>query len=205
MNIKSFIPLALIVLITCDSSTRNNNSVSQKPVPVPREKVLEFHEAIKSGNINQFRKMAADRRLLDAPDENGLTSLHIAIVHARLSMAQAIINAGADVNATTKYLETPLHLAVSRNKLFQFSPPFLAALLIRKGAKVNACDKNGVTPLHYAVWSLELVKMLVNNGADIHTKAYNMTPLQAAEMCLDRNEGVVRYLKGLMKAEAESL
>jgi len=80
MRRKALTAYSIIILIVCDSSTRNNNSVSQKPVPVPSEKVLEFHKAIKSGDMKHFRKMATDRGLLDAPDEYGLTSLHLAII-----------------------------------------------------------------------------------------------------------------------------
>ena len=57
---------------------------------------------------------------------------------------ESLIANGADVNATDKYNQTPLHLASEKGHLE------MAQLLIANGAEVNATDFEGVTPLHWA-------------------------------------------------------
>jgi hypothetical protein len=68
---------------------------------------------------------------------------------------------------------------------------------IKDGANVNEADRFGWTPLHLAAYngSLEIVKLLVVNGADINTKTYigERTPLYVAS--LNQHQDIVDYLK----------
>ena len=79
-------------------------------------------------------------------------------------IVEALIAAGADVNAKNKFGEAPLHMAAVRG--YQE----IASLLIAQGANVNAKDERGLTPLHAAAWSghKETVALLITNGSEIN-------------------------------------
>ncbi len=89
-----------------------------------------------------------------------------------LEIAEALIEAGADVNALN---------AKGGNVLFNMkdSEINIVKLLIDKGINVNVADRNGYTPLMNAAYmNYELVKMLIEAGADVnHISKYGVTPL----------------------------
>jgi ankyrin repeat protein len=103
-----------------------------------------------------------------------------------ISQVKALLEAGADVNATDELGECPLHIAAVRGYLQAVS------MLIDKGADVNAGDVRGLTPLHAAAWSgnNEIVALLIDKGADINARDEDgVTPLHAAALA-GRNETV---------------
>jgi ankyrin repeat protein len=53
--------------------------------------------------------------ILEAPDEDGHTPLHSAAIRGTKPVLQLLIDAGANINATTKWGDTPLHLAVKHD------------------------------------------------------------------------------------------
>lgn len=59
--------------------------------------------------------------------------------------ARALLLAGADVNAVTMQLRTPLHVAV------KFGSISVVRLLVQWGAEVNSRDGNGKRPRDVAV------------------------------------------------------
>jgi len=80
-------------------------------------------------------------------------------------LAKEHIAAGADVNAKASSNLTPLHLATTAE---------MADLLIKSGANINA--KSGrTTPLMHAAYfgHADVLKRLLENGADIHPRDYN--------------------------------
>ena len=116
---------------------------------------------------------AADRvlRLLDGVDaeELGFSPLHAAARHGSARVAEALLDAGFDVNAG---VFKPLHSAAYNESLE------VAALLIEHGTDVNASDF-GWTPLHYALLvgrrtdhpgyppGLRTANLLIERGADV--------------------------------------
>ena len=64
---------------------------------------------------------------MNAKDEFGYTPLHLAVLHGRTDIAQALINAGADIARWT-----PLHFAAT------YGRTDIAQALITAGADVNA-------------------------------------------------------------------
>jgi len=78
---------------------------------------------------------------------------------------QALIKAGANVNAGDVEGETPLHLAA-----FDGNVEAIQAL-IKAGANVDAGDVEGETPLHLAAryGDVEAIQALIDCGADVNT------------------------------------
>jgi len=111
------------------------------------------------------------------PDGGELTALVYAARSNAIDVAQVLLDAGADVNQTTRYGWSPL-LAATQNQNYQ-----MAKFLIEHGADVNLANKGAWTPLYLAtdnrnieggdyptrsadMDSLEFIKLLLDNGAD---------------------------------------
>ncbi|MEI0445928.1 ankyrin repeat domain-containing protein [Brachyspira intermedia] len=72
-----------------------------------------------------------------------------------------------------------LHLAV------QIDNAEVVAALIAKGANVNAINERGVSPLHTAIIKNqpeEVIKVLLDNGADYNIEEANFSALALAEI-----------------------
>lgn len=94
-------------------------------------------------------------------------------------LTEALIQAGADVNAVAHYgHQMPIHLAAWQNE----NPEVMEAL-IKGGADVEARNGGGDTALHLAVWlNPPVVEALLDGGADIRARTSSgRTPLDLAE------------------------
>lgn len=115
--------------------------------------------------------------LILAKNENGDTLLHLATKYGYKNIVQALIAAGAHVNATTQDGSTPLHLAAFHGKTN------IIKVLIQAGANMNAKDKEGDSPLHSAAWNgySDTAQALITAGSDINAKNNcSTTPLHWA-------------------------
>jgi len=65
------------------------------------------------------------------------------------SMAELLLEHGADINARDNEDQTPLHTAAEYGRVA------VVKLLLTHGADVNSKDLRGDTPLQTAVWRLE--------------------------------------------------
>ena len=89
----------------------------------------------------------------NAPDPDGNTPLHLAVVSERnhsLPAIRGLLEAGADPNVFDPDGNTPLHLAVLKEEEGELAGPIIAALLAA-AADVHAHDAEGRTP-----WDLAL-------------------------------------------------
>ncbi|WP_265035252.1 MULTISPECIES: ankyrin repeat domain-containing protein [unclassified Wolbachia] len=137
-------------------------------------------------------------------DKNGETPLHLASWGGHFDILQDLINNGANIGAKDSSGKTSLDIARDKghNNLVQYlqqtqltlDKQLLIAIgnsdlnkvrgLVAQGANIDTNDKNGNTLLYSAaeIGDLNLVKLLLDNGANIEAKngEYQATPLHGA-------------------------
>ncbi len=145
---------------------------------------------------------AAVRSLLDrgadvnAAQGDGMTALHWAADRGHTEVAELLIWASADLEATTRIGSyTPLHIA-SRGG----HGPVVSRLLAAGGDSGAVTTNSGVTPLHLAAAAIGgagAVTALLNHGADANTREWSagQTPLMFASAS-NRNAAVTALLRG---------
>ena len=100
-------------------------------------------------------------------------ALHDAAKNGGLAGLRRLIAAGAKINATDRFLRTPLHWACIRGH------PEVVRELLSGASEINARDSDGMTPLHWACrWGhLEIVIKLLERGPRL-TRAIATTGLR---------------------------
>jgi ankyrin repeat protein len=93
----------------------------------------------RSANVNEALRLGGRYN-----SDWGSTPLHLAARSGGVDSAQALVSAGANVNARNDLGVTPLHSAVDAADVRTIE------LLLSRGADVNAADVRGRTPLHWA-------------------------------------------------------
>ncbi|CAG4986519.1 unnamed protein product [Colias eurytheme] len=111
---------------------------------------LHYCASSGAGASQSARAACADRVLMAAPaladarDADGLTPLHLAVVHGNVPLVQTLLAAGADVNAKDNEHHTVVHWATVCGEVGA-----LRAVLAA-GADAATPDQHGGYPLHYA-------------------------------------------------------
>jgi ankyrin repeat protein len=108
------------------------------------------------------------------PDGGELTSLVYAARSGAIETARVLLEAGADVNQTTRYGWSPL-LAATQNQNYQ-----MAKFLIEHGADVNLANKGGWTPLYLATDNRNI------EGGDYPTRTPDMDTLEFITLLLEK-------------------
>jgi ankyrin len=131
----------------------------------------ELRRAINLGDAKQVGEILRASPTQNIRLANDWTPLHVAGKRGSKDVAAAILDAGADVNATTGMLQTPLDVAILND-----NKP-VAELLRRKGA----CPGSELS-LHAAVAAgdLKAVKKHIAAGADIDRLVNGSRPLGLA-------------------------
>ncbi len=153
---------------------------------------MDIFEAVKKGDLKAVKGyLTKDSKALNAKDEYGRTSLHLASREGYFDIVKYLIERGADVNIDDDINCTPLHLASRWGRLD------CAKYLVEHGADVNimgGIEKN-LTPLHSASVGghLDIVQYLIEQGADINRGGVErIMPLHFASSI--GHLGVVKYL-----------
>ncbi|XP_028417225.1 uncharacterized protein LOC114541509 [Dendronephthya gigantea] len=150
---------------------------------------------------------------VNSTDIDERSVLHSAVTESKLDVVKYLVEHGADVNGKDTDGDTVLHFAVSEGK------PDIVKYLVENGADVNSTDfdersvlhsavtesaavnainrknTNGSTVLHSAVakGKLEIVKYLVENGADVNRP--DIDGLTVLHTAVSKGTlGIVKYL-----------
>ena len=129
---------------------------------------VSLMKAAGRGDLKQVRRLLGNGAQVNGRDSNGKTALHFAVHSKNVLVVDALIQAGADLDAKADGNVTALMLSVD----MAFGDPDIALRLIRAGADVQAADTNGDTALIVATTesSLEVVKALLEKGANPNAK-----------------------------------
>ncbi len=142
--------------------------------------VCDVFSAAVAGNAARLTELLSqDSSLAAGYSSDGWTALHLAAFFGSGSAAQALIAAGANVNARSRNAmqNTSLHAAAAGKSLE------LVRLLLANRADVNAIQEGGWTALHAAAQNgdTEMALLLISLGARVKAAANNgQTPLDLA-------------------------
>jgi hypothetical protein len=152
------------------------DGVQSSVSPIPRYASID--EAIARGDLEDVRRhIAVARDRIERGRHATLRPLHQAILRNRESIAEYLIDAGANVDADDGSARTPLHLAVERGSVR------LVQALGAAGADPNRRDGRGWTPLHHAAARdrVDIAGALLDAGADLRVRSeLGGTPLHEA-------------------------
>lgn len=120
----------------------------------------------------------------------GYTRLHQATLKGDFKRIRELLRNGADPNKTSTSGDSALSFAI-RSKSGS-DRVALAKILIDAGAHPNYPGNNGRMPLHWAVLRQDIpsIRFLLEQGADVHYRSYQGTPLHVALECLSVDKAV---------------
>ena len=147
--------------------------------------------ACTKGNVDAISALLNAKADPNIPDAYGDTCLQNAVEETdNADVLQAIVGLSANVNATNKWNETALEIALIKGNVNAIN------ILITAGAEVNMSDNNSDTYLHNAVrmgCSAQALQAIVDHGADVNsTNKWNQTAVALALM--ERNVDAINVL-----------
>ena len=114
-----------------------------KPSNEPSD-LTELLLAVQEGDLMALTRAINGDVDIDAANEDGVTALQLAITGGNLTILEAVIASGANVNARYGIL-TPLIFAIEDGRTD------VVSILLNHGADANLPGGNGFSPLHLAV------------------------------------------------------
>ena len=131
-----------------------------------KEVDLRLVEAAKAKDSAQVRALVDQQVAVDAATPDGATALHWAAHWDDLEMADALLLAGANANATNQLGVAPLTLACVNGSAA------MVERLLERGANANHALPTGVTPLMTCAktGNVTAVKHLIANGALVNAR-----------------------------------
>ncbi|MCB9229326.1 MAG: ankyrin repeat domain-containing protein [Deltaproteobacteria bacterium] len=136
----------------------------------------------------------------DQQSDFGWAPLHIAVFMDNLTIVRDLIKANANVNLPDKNGNTPLHLAVRFWE--RLRKTYIIQDLVAAKALMDRKNNWGESSLYLAIMyaPADIVRILVDAGADVNAKATYGVPLRL--MAKTRgNRVIIRYLKQAQKAQ----
>jgi len=136
-------------------------------------------DAARRQDLDGVRALLTGGADVRAAHGDGMTGLHWAAHHGDTQMVRLLVDAGADLEATTRLGDhTPLHIA-SRGGHTR-----AVTALLDAGANTNAVTTPGATPLHFAATAgaADALRALLDHGADADARepVWGQTPLMFA-------------------------
>ncbi|RGP80571.1 hypothetical protein FLONG3_1310 [Fusarium longipes] len=138
-------------------------------------KVSPFHIAISLGLedvvADQIRK---NKDILNTRSNSNAAALHFLCFPHSKSLAELLINSGAELDPLVGSGVTPLCLALA------WGDNEIAEILVARGASVTLADSSAKTPLHMVAeqGNVDLARQILDKGADISATASDgYTPL----------------------------
>lgn len=174
---------SLIVSASGDTMAMDRNLVprhSYVPAKLKPSSKLSWMSAISNDDSRKLATLLSEndpRSLLSITASNGKSALMVAAKKGDLSLAKALVRAGADVNETTDTQGTPFMFAVLGGH------QNLAKWLLVRGADINMVGSNGWTALTIAAakGQVHLLQWLISEGANTQVRdVYRYTPLLRA-------------------------
>ena len=144
------------------SAAESNSSVNGAQMGDARLSI-----AAMQGDKDAVRSLLKERVDVNAPQGDGTTALHWAAYGDDPEMAKLLIEAGANVKASTRLGGlTPLLMAATNGSAAMID------LLLKAGADVNSTDAHETTPLMLAAasGSSDAVKTLLDHGAEVNAR-----------------------------------
>lgn len=136
-----------------------------------------LHLAVTSNAVDVVKLLLGNVLLKHGVKAKAVTNLLFSAVKTNaVDAAKLLLKNGVDVNAISRGIGTPLHVAAANNALD------IAELLLTYNADVNAKGCNP-TPLYFAAacCAVDVAHLLITNGADVNAKSdFDHTPLHAA-------------------------
>jgi ankyrin len=120
--------------------------------------------AVKAGYRATALRLIERHADVNAPEPDGTTALHWAIVRHDFDLAERLLRAGADPKAKNVYGATPMSEAAV------FGDPALLQKLLDAGADVESPNGDGQTALMLVArtGNVEAARLLLNRGADVN-------------------------------------
>lgn len=146
------------------------------------------------GNSDLVQTLIKRGATVNLKHYSGETALMFAARSGNVSTVKALLDAGADVDVIVGSPHagefTPLSVAIHTDHPQRFE---IARILIAAKAVVNPKAPFAVSPLMHALEDLEMVKLLIDHGADVNQKNFRgATALMGA--AVGRDPAVVRFL-----------
>lgn len=142
-----------------------------KGSPAKESKTNDIKDVIIKGDEDLIEHLFSYKNRINRKDNEGLTPLHISVMHGNLKTVEAIIKKGAIINTVDNYGRTPLYYAALYVK------PEITALLLKNGANPNIADREGKSPLCIGYSGSrdngEILKALVKSGCKLNIRDNN--------------------------------
>ena len=163
-----------LLKIGCDPNIINSR--------IEKDMKCPLYLAIEKRNLKILKLLFKHNANANLKHMYGGTPLHYAVGYENgdIQIVKELLDNGADTDAQNRYQITPLIIALESKRID------IAEALLAYGANINyPCNSGGRTVLHDMVFKrdIEIIKFLLENGANVDSASYNKeTPLLA---CLE--------------------
>jgi len=170
-----------------------SKKINLTPPINPADRLTVLHSFASNGILKGVKHLVEVQKVnMEVNDARNGTPLFSAIMSNQVEVAQYLLQKGAKLSkAWDSY---PIHEAVSLNNIKMIKLIFQHG----GGVHLNLLDGGGYTPLHSyilkQIGDIEIVKLLVENGANVNLKTSNEET--ALQLCFDWeiNKPIKEYL-----------